>query len=89
VIVEIGQQRSARTADGRMDIAVDPRRRHRRSLDIIGVAFGAPLRSNVPLGTPPGKGSAAGQNGYFGGIGAAAAVKSPNRGLEIGPDARK
>jgi hypothetical protein len=67
VIVEIGQQRGARSAHGGMDIAVDPRGRHAHSLKYRFWRLFAAY-SNVPPPASPRKGQAAEQTGYFGGI---------------------
>jgi hypothetical protein len=48
VIVEIRQQRGARSAYGRMDIAIDPRRHHGYSLGVILGGESTCRSSNVP-----------------------------------------
>jgi hypothetical protein len=48
VIVEIGQQRRARSAHRRMNVAVDPRGRHGRSSDIALLAARGAAFERVP-----------------------------------------
>ena len=54
VIVEIGQQRGARSAHRRMDIAVDPRGGHARFLDIVFGGLLLPRFVRMCRRRPPG-----------------------------------
>jgi hypothetical protein len=51
VIVEIGQQRGARAPNGGMDIAVDPRGGHARSLNVVVGGRSKPHRKCAAEGT--------------------------------------